>query len=192
MEEKQEIQKPIVFLKHSSFLFIRTAIQHHGAKSFILMWRECGQHYYKRSMKNLISSEFWYISFFRLTNNMNQSTLKTQEKQGVTIFPKRENVFNALKYCSFENIKVSFLSFLLRFLGHYLGSRPLSRRWTSMERKNQQIVQAHGLSFSVPKGILIPPSLRNIFKEISTDMNIPVNTCTDLTCWAKQVCDSDS
>ena len=71
MEEKQEIQKPIVFLKHSSFLFIRIAIQHHGAKSFILMWRERGQHYYKRSMKNLISSEFWYISFFRLTNNMN-------------------------------------------------------------------------------------------------------------------------
>ena len=46
--------------------------------------------------------------------------------------------------------------------------------------------QAHGLSFSVPKGIPLPPSLQNIFKEISTDLNIKMSGSGDLTPWADQ------
>ncbi|KAK8803792.1 hypothetical protein WA158_001486 [Blastocystis sp. Blastoise] len=91
-------------------------------------------------------------------------TLKMQESLGTTIFPPRCNVFNALKLCPFENVKVVIL-----------GQDPY-----------HDVGQAHGLSFSVPKGIAIPPSLRNIFQEISTDLNIPVNKSTDLTSWAQQ------
>lgn len=43
-----------------------------------------------------------------------------------------------------------------------------------------------GLCFSVPKSIAIPPSLRNIFKELNSDLGIPVPTSGDLTSWAKQ------
>ena len=46
--------------------------------------------------------------------------------------------------------------------------------------------QAHGLSFSVPQGIPIPPSLRNILKELTDDCNIPASRNGDLTGWAEQ------
>lgn len=46
--------------------------------------------------------------------------------------------------------------------------------------------EANGLAFSVNKGIKIPPSLRNIYKELNTDLNIPIPTHGDLTQWAKQ------
>jgi len=46
--------------------------------------------------------------------------------------------------------------------------------------------EAHGLAFSVPEGVKIPPSLRNIFRELADDINIPPPTSTDLTRWAKQ------
>ncbi len=46
--------------------------------------------------------------------------------------------------------------------------------------------QANGLAFSVNPGVLIPPSLRNIFKEISDDLNVPIPQSGDLTRWAKQ------
>jgi uracil-DNA glycosylase len=47
-------------------------------------------------------------------------------------------------------------------------------------------LQAHGLSFSVQKGISLPPSLKNIFKELHSDLNIPIPTVGDLSTWAKQ------
>ena len=46
--------------------------------------------------------------------------------------------------------------------------------------------QAHGLSFSVQKGIALPPSLLNIYKELESDLGIPVAKSGDLTAWAKQ------
>jgi len=46
--------------------------------------------------------------------------------------------------------------------------------------------QAHGLCFSVKPGVLLPPSLQNIYKEIQTDLNIKQPNCGDLTKWAKQ------
>lgn len=46
--------------------------------------------------------------------------------------------------------------------------------------------EAHGLAFSVPNGVKTPPSLRNIFRELANDIQVPPPTATDLTRWAKQ------
>jgi uracil-DNA glycosylase len=46
--------------------------------------------------------------------------------------------------------------------------------------------EAHGLAFSVPQGVKMPPSLRNIFREVADDLKIPMSVATDLTRWAKQ------
>lgn len=46
--------------------------------------------------------------------------------------------------------------------------------------------EAHGLAFSVPVGVKMPPSLRNIFRELSDDLNVPLPVSTDLTRWSKQ------
>lgn len=46
--------------------------------------------------------------------------------------------------------------------------------------------QAHGLSFSVPAGVAVPPSLRNIFRELAEDLGVPAPTSGDLTGWARQ------
>jgi uracil-DNA glycosylase len=83
-----------------------------------------------------------------------------------TIYPKHSDVFNAFKLCPLEKTKLVVL-----------GADPYINKG-----------QAMGLSFSVPRGIAIPPSLRNIYKEIQDDVihNIPFPTHGDLTSWAKQ------
>lgn len=89
----------------------------------------------------------------------------TIERENHLVFPPKELVFNAMKLTSFDDVKVVIL-----------GQDPY-----------HNIGQAHGLSFSVPDGIAFPPSLRNIFAELSTDINgfeIPLSG--DLTSWAKQ------
>jgi uracil-DNA glycosylase len=82
-----------------------------------------------------------------------------------TIYPQDEEIFNALNSTAFDDIKVVMI-----------GQDPYHGKG-----------QAHGLSFSVPKGIKIPPSLRNIYKEIEKEyfpMKMPCHG--DLTGWAKQ------
>ena len=81
-----------------------------------------------------------------------------------TIFPPYEDVFNAFEYCLFEKTKVIIL-----------GQDPY-----------HDANQAHGLAFSVRKGNKIPPSLRNIYKELKSDLNIEPPIHGDLTPWAKQ------
>jgi uracil DNA glycosylase len=49
--------------------------------------------------------------------------------------------------------------------------------------------EAHGLAFSVPDGVKMPPSLRNIFRELADDIQVPVPAETDLTRWAKHCFD---
>lgn len=85
-------------------------------------------------------------------------------RQEKTIYPPQEDIFNALKLTPFDEVKVVIL-----------GQDPYHREG-----------QAHGLSFSVPEGVKAPPSLRNIFKEISTDLNTAVRTSPNLTDWAEQ------
>ncbi len=87
-----------------------------------------------------------------------------QEYKTYTVYPAMENVFNALKYTSYEDVKV-----LLLGQDPYHGPN-----------------QAHGLCFSVQKGVDKPPSLKNMFKELESDLGIkqPAHGC--LTDWAKQ------
>lgn len=72
-----------------------------------------------------------------------------ERKKGKNIYPARENIFNAFKLTSFENLKVVILG-----QDPYHGPR-----------------QAEGLCFSVPIGITPPPSLKNIFKELESDLH---------------------
>ena len=81
-----------------------------------------------------------------------------------TVFPPREDLFNAFRHCSFERARVLIL-----------GQDPYHGAG-----------QAHGLSFSVREGVRKPPSLRNIFKELETDLGVPVSASGDLTPWADQ------
>lgn len=79
-------------------------------------------------------------------------------------FPKYENIFNALKLTSYKDTKVVIL-----------GQDPY-----------HGVGQAHGLSFSVQEGTSLPPSLQNIYKELYSDLQIPVSNNGDLTKWAKE------
>ena len=91
------------------------------------------------------------------------STLQA-ERNIYAIFPKEDELFNAFNITSLENMKVVIL-----------GQDPYHGK-----------EQAHGLSFSVPNGVKTPPSLRNIFKELQTDLNVPVSSNGNLSHWAKQ------
>ena len=82
----------------------------------------------------------------------------------VRVFPEEKNVFNALELTPFESVKVVIL-----------GQDPY-----------HGFGQAHGLSFSVQKGIPLPPSLRNIYKELQEDIGGGLPTEGDLSHWAKQ------
>ncbi len=87
-----------------------------------------------------------------------------KEYEQKTIYPCRNDIFNAFKYTSYENIKVVII-----------GQDPYHKPG-----------QAHGLSFSVKIGMKKPPSLVNIFKELKNDMNIESPTHGTLERWAKQ------
>ncbi len=81
-----------------------------------------------------------------------------------TIYPAKKEVFRAFRYTPYKNVKVVIL-----------GQDPYHGEG-----------QAEGLSFSVPKGIRKPPSLVNIFKELESDLGIPVSDSGSLVPWAKQ------
>ena len=87
-----------------------------------------------------------------------------QEYASHTIFPPAGQIFNAFNTCPFNNVKVVILG-----QDPYHGPR-----------------QAHGLCFSVNDGIQFPPSLQNIFKEINSDLGIPMPKSGNLTRWAEQ------
>ena len=86
------------------------------------------------------------------------------EKQNFNIFPKVKDVFKAFELTPLDKLKVVLI-----------GQDPYHK-----------INQAHGLSFSVNNGIKTPPSLVNIYKELKTDLNIPIAEHGNLTHWAKQ------
>lgn len=81
-----------------------------------------------------------------------------------TIFPPKENIFQALKLTSYKDVKVVIV-----------GQDPY-----------HGVGEAHGLSFSVQDGIKIPPSLKNIYKELNDDLGIPISSSGNLTKWAEQ------
>ena len=81
-----------------------------------------------------------------------------------TIYPKPENVFNAINIVKFDNVKVVII-----------GQDPYHNP-----------KQAHGLSFSVEEDITIPPSLQNIYKELNSDIGCHIPNNGNLTKWANQ------
>ncbi|NQY09203.1 MAG: uracil-DNA glycosylase [Flavobacteriales bacterium] len=87
-----------------------------------------------------------------------------KEKKHHTIFPAVENIFSAFNKTTFEQVKVVIIG-----QDPYHGDN-----------------QAHGLSFSVPEGIKLPPSLKNIFKEINVDLGKGIPESGNLERWADQ------
>ena len=95
------------------------------------------------------------------------ATLAEQVRQAYRMgpcIPPSRLVFNAFNLCPFNEVKVVIM-----------GQDPY-----------YEPGQAMGLSFSVPEGVAIPPSLQNIFKEIQADLGKPLPTSGDLTRWASQ------
>ena len=110
------------------------------------------------SWKQYLKSEFEKPYFAKLTENV-----RNEYKNGLC-FPPAKLVFNAFNLCPFNKVKVVIL-----------GQDPY-----------HELGQAMGLSFSVPDGVMLPPSLQNIYKEIHSDLGKPIPTSGDLTRWAKQ------
>ena len=106
----------------------------------------------------MLQDEFDRPYFKRLENFL------TEERARYEIYPPQEDVFNALRYSSFQDTKVVIL-----------GQDPY-----------HEPGQAHGLCFSVNKGVTIPPSLVNIYKEIENDLGIKMPGHGYLADWAKQ------
>jgi len=89
----------------------------------------------------------------------------TQEKQqGKLFYPPNSQIFRAFELCPVDHVKVVIL-----------GQDPYHGPG-----------QAHGLSFSVPQGQELPPSLQNIFKEVESDLKIKVQPGGNLESWARQ------
>ena len=110
------------------------------------------------SWKEHLEGEFTKPYFAQLTESV-----RNEYRNGLC-FPSGKLVFNAFNLCPFDKVKVVIL-----------GQDPYHEQG-----------QAMGLSFSVPEGIMLPPSLQNIYKEIQNDLGKPIPTSGDLTRWAKQ------
>lgn len=107
---------------------------------------------------NLLKDEF-QKEYYRKLRAILANEYKTQ-----TIYPDMYDIFNALKYTSYSDVKAVII-----------GQDPYHGEG-----------QAHGLCFSVKKGVEAPPSLKNIFKEIEDELNIKPPSHGCLTDWAEQ------
>lgn len=110
------------------------------------------------SWKKILASEFEKEYFKNLTDFVRA------EYQKKTVYPKPENLFNAFWLCPFDRVRVVIL-----------GQDPYHGTG-----------QAHGLCFSVQKGVANPPSLQNIYKELHSDLGIDVPVTGDLSACAGQ------
>lgn len=107
---------------------------------------------------NLLKDEFLKPYYLELREFLKK------EYATQTIYPHMNDIFNSLKYTSYSDVKAVIL-----------GQDPYHGPG-----------QAHGLCFSVKKGVAPPPSLVNIFKELSSDLNIPIPEHGELTKWARE------
>ncbi len=94
----------------------------------------------------------------------NLRRILASEYRSRTVYPDMHDIFNALKYTAFEDVKAVII-----------GQDPYHGAG-----------QAHGLCFSVKPGVPMPPSLKNIFKELETDVGAPFPENGELTRWARQ------
>jgi uracil-DNA glycosylase len=111
------------------------------------------------SWKEVLSTVFKSNYFLQTTAH-----LKTEIVTGAKIFPAGNAIFNAFNQTPFSDVKVVIL-----------GQDPYHGPG-----------QAHGLAFSVAPGVRIPPSLRNIFKELQQSLGVPAPTNGSLVRWAQQ------
>ena len=101
---------------------------------------------------------------FESENYRNLRVFLKDEYSSHTIYPGMYDIFNALRYTPYSSVKVVIIG-----QDPYHGPN-----------------QAHGLSFSVKQGVPPPPSLQNIFKELKTDLGLPIPNHGCLESWAKQ------
>lgn len=113
----------------------------------------------EESWKEVLKDEFDETYFQHII-----SFLKAEKALGKIIYPPGSLIFNAFQQTPFSKVKVVIL-----------GQDPYHGRG-----------QAHGLSFSVPQGIVPPPSLINIFKELKNDLGIEIPESGNLEKWAHQ------
>ena len=112
----------------------------------------------ENSWKQLLGNEFNKPYFAAL------ASFVKAEYETKTIYPKANSIFKAFELCPVDKVKVVILG-----QDPYHGEN-----------------QAHGLSFSVKEGVPIPPSLKNIFKELKSDLDLPFPSDGNLERWAKQ------
>ena len=113
----------------------------------------------EQSWKSALADEFNKPYFESLV-----AFLRQEKAAGVTIFPPGRQIFRAFDLTPMDKVKVVIL-----------GQDPYHGPG-----------QAHGLSFSVPAGVPAPPSLKNIFKEIESDLGVKMSGCPNLEAWAQQ------
>lgn len=112
----------------------------------------------EESWKNVLKDEFNKEYFIKLKEYL------VEEKKKYTVYPPGSQIFAAFNHTPFNSVKVVIL-----------GQDPYHGPG-----------QAHGLCFSVPKGIPAPPSLQNIFKELNSDLGHPIPNHGNLVKWANQ------
>lgn len=112
----------------------------------------------KNDWKELLSEEMEKDYFQDLKKFL------TQEYKTETVYPKEEDVFNALNYTAYKDVKAVIF-----------GQDPYHGK-----------DQAYGLAFSVQQDVKIPPSLRNIYKELNEDLGYDIPNHGSLTKWAKE------
>jgi len=112
----------------------------------------------EQSWKKALAEEFEKPYFKELAE-----FVRKEYKAGA-VYPPPKLLFNAFNLCPFDKVRVVIL-----------GQDPYHGRG-----------QAHGLCFSVPDGVAMPPSLQNICKEISADLGLPMPKSGNLEHWAKQ------
>lgn len=110
------------------------------------------------SWQEALKDEFTKPYFKNLTEKIKDAYLQE------VVYPHPKNIFNAFAFCPFDQVKVVIL-----------GQDPYHGTG-----------QAHGLSFSVPDDIKIPPSLQNIYKELKSDIGKEIPPSGNLEHWAKQ------
>ena len=110
------------------------------------------------SWDNILDSEYHKDYFKNIVNFINKA-YKERE-----IFPPKNKILRALSLCDYDNVKVVIL-----------GQDPY-----------HGIGEANGLSFAVSEGIKLPPSLKNIYKELYDDLGIIPSTNGNLECWARE------
>jgi uracil-DNA glycosylase len=114
--------------------------------------------------KELLAAEFDKPYFEALTDFVRGEYVAAANGAGVPVYPAARNIFRAFDKCGLDDLQVVII-----------GQDPYHGPG-----------QANGLCFSVADGVMHPPSLRNIFKEIEADLGVPVPTTGNLDRWAEQ------